>query len=354
MFNPDKADLIGLLVAASIISSATGLAAPAVHIDGQVQSGDGAVANSTVTLWAGSVGEPRQLAQAKTADDGSFALNADATPEPSASLYLVAKGGVASVNKSAGDNPALAFLAVLGGSAPANVTVNEMTTVASVWTNAQFLDGAALKGPALSLNIAAGNVPNFVDLSTGGWGENIQDPLNSGQTPTMANFATLADALAGCATRVTPTACEMLFQAAKTPRGDAPADTLAAAGAVARAPWYLPSRLFGLLDFSIRSRRAKTCARFRSCRISTPRQAPGCCRSSSTAAAIAPAARRRSTVRATSGSATISPSAGRRRTRCGKATRPSSRQTAVRSRRSPRVFPAAAWRAAPSGGGRRQ
>ena len=79
-----------------------------------------------------------------------------------------------------------------------------MTTIASVWTNAQFLEGAAIKGPALSLSIAAGNVPNFVDLSTGGWGGTIQDPLNSGQTPTMANFATLADALAGCATRVSP------------------------------------------------------------------------------------------------------------------------------------------------------
>ena len=118
MFNPDKAHLIGLLVAASIISSAPSRAAAAVHIDGQVRSGGGAVANSTVTLWAGSTGEPRQLAQAKTADDGSFALNADATPGPGVSLYLVAKGGVASVNKGAGDNPALAFLAVLGGSAP--------------------------------------------------------------------------------------------------------------------------------------------------------------------------------------------------------------------------------------------
>ncbi len=117
-----------------------------------------------MTLWAGSDGEPKQLAQAKTADDGSFALGPDEAPGPVMSLYLVAKGGVASVNKSAGDNPALAFLAVLGGSPPAHVTINEMTTVASVWTNAQFLDGAALKGPALSLSIAAGNVPNFVDL----------------------------------------------------------------------------------------------------------------------------------------------------------------------------------------------
>ena len=138
---------------------------------------------------------------------------------------------------------------MLGGTPPAKVVVNEMTTIASVWTNAQFLDGAAIKGPALSLSIAAGNVPNFVDLPTGGWGGPIQDPLNSGQTPTMANFATLADALAGCATRVTPIACEMLFQAAKPPKGDAPTDTLTAAQSIARAPWYLPNRLFALLDF---------------------------------------------------------------------------------------------------------
>lgn len=126
MFNPDKAHLIGLLVAASLISSATTPAAAAVHIDGQVQSGGGAVANSTVTLWAGSAGEPRQLAQAKTADDGSFALNADATPGPGESLYLIAKGGVASVNKSAGDNPALAFLTVLGGTPPVPFTCSKL------------------------------------------------------------------------------------------------------------------------------------------------------------------------------------------------------------------------------------
>jgi hypothetical protein len=45
-----------------------------------------------------------------------------------------------------------------------------MTTVASAWTNNQFLDGTAIKGHALGLRIAAGNVPNFVDLDTGGWG----------------------------------------------------------------------------------------------------------------------------------------------------------------------------------------
>ena len=289
-----------------LLGLARGVADAAVRIDGQVQAGGGPVARSTVTLWAGSAGEPKQLAQATTAEDGSFALDADEAPGAGVSHYLIAKGGVPSVNQSAGDNSALAFLAVLGGTPPAHVTINEMTTIASVWTNAQFLDGAAIKGPALSLSIAAGNVPNFVDLQTGGWGGPIQDPLNSAQTPTMANFATLADALAGCATRVTPIACEMLFQTAKPPKGAAPNDTLTAAETIAGAPWCLPARLFALLDRSIRFRSARTCARFRSCLISTPRQAPGCCRSNSTGAATARAARRCSTARVICGSETIS------------------------------------------------
>ena len=102
---------------------------------------------------------------------------------------------------------------------PPHVVVNEFTTVASVWTLTQFLSGTAIKGyPFLGLRIAAGNVPNFVDLETGGWGGAIQDPLNSGQTPTMANFATLADALAGCATRVVEDACASLSRPPRRPK----------------------------------------------------------------------------------------------------------------------------------------
>ena len=51
-----------------------------------------------------------------------------------------------------------------------------MTTIASVWTHNQFIDGTVIKGQPLQLKIAAGNVPSFVDLATGGWGSTIQDP----------------------------------------------------------------------------------------------------------------------------------------------------------------------------------
>src|SRR5262245_54153654 len=227
----------GVLVAfgAATAASTEGFAQQrsGVRIEGQVQAGGGPLANSTVTLWAASAGEPRQLAQARTNNDGRFELGSQETPGADVILYVVAKGGEAAVNKGAGDNPAAALLAVLGNMPPPKVVINEMTTVASVWTHAQFLNGAAIKGHTLGLKIAAGNVPSFVDLQTGGWGATIQDSLNGGQTPTMANFATLADVLAGCVTRVIADACAKLFAAATPPKGNAPTDTLTAAQSIA-------------------------------------------------------------------------------------------------------------------------
>ena len=83
--------------------------------------------------------------------------------------------------------------------------------MASVWTHNQFIDGSAIKGPALGLRIAAGNVPSFVDLATGFYGTADRRCSNSAQTPTLANFATLANVIAGCATRVNADACPQLY-----------------------------------------------------------------------------------------------------------------------------------------------
>ncbi len=181
-------------------------------IEGQVFGAGAPIAKSTVTLWSASADAPKQLAQTRSGDDGHFTLSAEGSPD--SILYIVAKGGEPTANKGGGDNPAIALLAVIGNKPPAHVVINEFTTVASVWTNAQFLDGTAIKGNPLGLRIAAGNVPNFVDLATGGYGEMIQDGFNSTETPTMANFGTLSNILAGCITNVTQDACKSLFVAA--------------------------------------------------------------------------------------------------------------------------------------------
>ena len=158
---------------------------------------------------------------------------------------------------------------MLGDKPPAKVTINEFTTVASVWTHNQFIDGAAIKGPALGLGIAAGNLHNFVDLATGGYGVAISDALNSSQTPTLATFGTLANVIAGCATRVKADACPELYIAATPPTGAAPSDTLSAAQSIARNPSYQPEKISPCWKSSIPSAQ-ESCPRFgrhRLCRI---------------------------------------------------------------------------------------
>ena len=208
----------------------------AASLTGQVLGGGAPIAESIVTLFAASAGA-----------DGRFTMTAPDTVPAGASLYLVAQRGVPT--KAGGrENDRIALLTVLGARAPANVTINEFTTIASVWTHNQFIEGTAIRGQPLQLKIAAGNVPSFVDLATGGYGVHIQDPLNGGQTPTIANFATLANALAGCITRVTADACNTLLAAAATLQGEVPSDTLTAAQSIAKSPWYQPGRVFALLD----------------------------------------------------------------------------------------------------------
>jgi hypothetical protein len=220
-------------------------------LTGKVQAAGGPIAGSTVTLYAAGEGKPMLLAQGKTGDDGAFTLEVGTGKLKDSAdkmLYLVARGGTPRVAGASSRNDSIALLAVLGSERPKTVMVNEFTTIASVWTGAQFLEGDVLSGSKLGLRIAAGNVPNFVDLSTGGYGTTIQDALNSGQTPTMANFATLANVLAGAVTQVKPDATSR-FLAAATPRsGKTPTDTLEALEVVARDSGYKPERLFALLD----------------------------------------------------------------------------------------------------------
>ena len=226
-----------------LLAWASGPADAAVRIEGRVEAGGGAVGGSTVTLWAASAGDPKQLAQTKSADDGGFPLSADETSGSGASLYLIAKGGVASVNKGSGDNPSLAFLAVLGGMPPAKVVVNEMTTVASVWTNAQFLNGAAIKGPALGLKIAAGNVPNFVDLCDRRLGRDNSGPAQQRPDADDGQFRHAGGHARGLRRARDSQCLRLTVPGDRAAHWRAPTDTLTAAESIARYPWYRPDAL---------------------------------------------------------------------------------------------------------------
>ena len=142
MFKVVKAQTVSLLLTLGVLVCVFGPAAAAVRFEGQVQAGGDPLAKSTVTLWGASATEPSQLAQTRTDSDGRFLISSEASITD-VMLYLTAEGGEV---KGSGNNPAVAFLSVLGNTPIGTVVINEMTTVASVWTHAQFLEGTGIKG----------------------------------------------------------------------------------------------------------------------------------------------------------------------------------------------------------------
>jgi hypothetical protein len=244
----DKAQMAALLLALGLSNGANSPAAAAVRIEGQVQIGGGAVAGSTVSLWAASADAPARLAQAQTDALGRFVVSVDATPSGASSLYLVASGGAPAVAKTGGDNQGIALLSVLGNDPPAKVVVNELTTVASAFTNARFIGGESISGNPLGLKIAAGNAPNLVDPATGGWGKVLLDPINSTQTTTLANLDTLGSLITAFAA-VGNDDWRARFLKAATPSGGAtPRSTLEAMAGIAHEPWADPKALFALFE----------------------------------------------------------------------------------------------------------
>jgi hypothetical protein len=186
-------------IAAAVASVLVNAQAMAADIAGNVQCAGSPIAGSTVTLHAAGEGAPTQLAQSRTDANGAFTLNAKQAPKDSV-LYLVAKGGMPKAAAGKGPKEGVALMSLLGSSWPEKVMVNELTTVASAFTAARFINGEAISGKPLSLHIAAGNTPNFVDPVTGGWGKVILDPLNSSRTTSLATLDTLGSLISAYAT----------------------------------------------------------------------------------------------------------------------------------------------------------
>ena len=207
------------------------------EIEGHVLIAGKAVPGATVTLYAAGEGAPTQVAQARTTANGEFELDAKSAPKGSV-FYLVAKG----------PNEAVALMSLLGTPLPGKVTVNELTTVASTFTAARFINGEAISGKPLGLKIAAGNAPNLVDPATGKWGKVLLDPLNSTQTTTLANLNTLGSLISAFATVADDGWRARFLQAAAPPSGVTPKNTLEAMAGIARAPYAQPKVLFALFE----------------------------------------------------------------------------------------------------------
>ena len=150
-----QASLPIVLVASGLLLGGPVLAAE--PLQGEVLGGGAPIADSAVTLWAAGRAAPQELGRTRTDAAGRFSLPAPHAHIGTESFYLVARGGRRMANAQTGktDNPAIALMTVLGATPSVKVTINEMTTVASVWTHNQFIEGTAIKGIARATARAA-------------------------------------------------------------------------------------------------------------------------------------------------------------------------------------------------------
>ena len=231
--------LFGAIALAGLAATGSAFAAA---LNGQVLGGGAPIASSTVTLWAASAGAPKQLAQARSDADGRFTMTAPDSVAADTSLYLVAQRGQPD-GQQGERRQSQHRVDDRAGQQAADQGHDQRDDDRGLGVDPRAVprrhrDQGSCARPARSPRATC---PTSSISQTGGWGGTIQDPLNSSQTPTMANFATLADVLAGCVTRVTADACEQALRGGHAAEGRCP-DRHADGGPVDRALSVVPAR----------------------------------------------------------------------------------------------------------------
>lgn len=236
---------MGLFLLAAILAGCDP-AGGGLTLNGRVLGGGEPISGSTVTVYSAGTSISETLGSGVTGADGKFEV-AFERPGAGAVVYAIAREGIPQGKRN--PNPAIALLTVIGNvdKRPQSITINELTTVASVWTNAQFLDGSSITGNETGINNAARNVENIVNIETGEPGSVIKNRVNGSRTTALAGVNTLGNILSTCVTLSSDEACANLFSESTPPGSDRPEDTLAAARSIARSPWSNVDGIFSLL-----------------------------------------------------------------------------------------------------------
>jgi hypothetical protein len=225
---------------------------------GVVKGGVVPVSGATIQLYAvgsSDAGSATPLIASPLLSDssGEFDLAGTYTcPSADALVYVVATGGDPGTGQT---NPQLNLMTVLGKcgdlTAATNITINEVTTVAAVWSLADFMNSADAVGAsqteASSLNAAFQMAAILANPATGR-APGAQAPIGT----SVYELNTFANILAGCvqSTGGVPgdgSVCGKLFDATMPSRAGAPTDVIGAALAIANNPTQNTAAMFALI-----------------------------------------------------------------------------------------------------------
>ncbi len=231
----------------------------ALAIKGNVHGGQQPVAGANIQLYAtnnagyGSVSYALLTTQVTTDAGGNFTITGDYTcPTLTSMVYITSVGGNPGLSSV---NPNIALMAALGQcsnlNATTSITINELTTVGSVYALAPFMTGYTAVGTsaanATGLTNAFAAVNKLVNTVSGAI---PGASLPAGATLPTAELNTLADILASCVNSAGGSAgdgstCGTLFTLA-TSSTSVPQDTIGAILNIAKNPGNNASQLLAL------------------------------------------------------------------------------------------------------------
>lgn len=185
--------LVAMVSLTGLASAARAPAAQAKRLSGTVLAGGEPIEASRVTLYESGRRAPTRLGSDTTDERGTFRIKYGSLRD-GAVMYAVAAGGRTSARE------ALRLMAVAdpANASPTRLTINELSTVASVYSLSRFLNGSRLAGVSPGLPNAAATVPGLVRPASGKVGSEIANSPNGTDTDSLAALGTLADLLAGC------------------------------------------------------------------------------------------------------------------------------------------------------------
>jgi streptogramin lyase len=173
---------------------------------------------------------------------------------PNAQVYLLATGGNPGINGSV-NNTALTMLAPLGpcavlvaNAANTFISLDEVTTVATVYALAGFMADAQHIGSAPAYATGLANGVNLVNALVSIASGSTPGTIASNATVPSSEIDTLASIIATCVNTGSNTspACANLFSAATPAGGTAPTDTVTALLNIAKNPASKVTPIFNL------------------------------------------------------------------------------------------------------------
>lgn len=236
-------------------------AAASAALQGSIHGGQQPVSGAQIQLYAvgdqgnGSAATSLLPSVVTTTSNGYFSLPTFTCPAADPIVYLTASGGNPGL-ASGTSNHALSLMALLGRCSSLNsiasVSINEITTMASVWALAPYMTSMTNVGSAAS-DPGMANAPMLASQLanlTSGLLPGVDVP--AGYAVQTARLDALADILGTCVNSSggvagDGTRCGTLFALSQWPGTAAPVDTVGAALMIAEHPTTGVAELFGLL-----------------------------------------------------------------------------------------------------------